>query len=205
MDRRFTTQGQKARIEERDDGTKTLIGTGAVFYREGNDGTEYRIGANVKERIAETAFDKALERQDDARGLFNHEPDNLLGRVSSGTMRLFKRDDGLGYEIDLPDTQVGRDVAESIKRGDLTGSSFAFTVDESDWIRADGMDVREIRSVSLFDTGPVTYPAYEGTTTGIRAEGDAEEAIKELEAIKQERRERVGRAKAAMARAKLDT
>ena len=64
------------------------------------------------------AFDRALAESDDVRGLFNHDPDNLLGRTSSGTMRLSVDKKGLLYETDPGDTNVGRDVVQHIKRGD---------------------------------------------------------------------------------------
>ncbi len=185
MERRFTSGGTSAKVETRDDGKKVLVGIGAVFYREGKEGTEYQLGRSVVERIADTAFDEALSRNDDARGLFNHNPDHLLGRVSSGTMRLRKEGDGLAYEIDLPDTQTARDVEASIERGDLTGSSFAFTVDRATWIEEEERDIRQIDSVKLFDVGPVTYPAYEGTTTGLRSDDDASEAMESLKRHKE--------------------
>ena len=55
------------------------------------------------------------------RALFNHERGALLGRTCSGTLRLSEDGTGLRYEIDLPDTTVGRDVAALLERGDLTG------------------------------------------------------------------------------------
>src|SRR5688572_16918348 len=64
----------------------------------------------------------------DARALFNHDPNMLLGRAGAGTLRLSTDARGLRYEIDIPDTTVGRDVATSIARGDLAGSSFAFSI-----------------------------------------------------------------------------
>ncbi|NIP69360.1 MAG: HK97 family phage prohead protease, partial [Planctomycetales bacterium] len=106
----------------------------------------------------------ALKESDDVRGLFNHDPSQLLGRTSSNTMRLSVDQRGLRYDIDVPDTRIGNDVVESIKRGDLSGSSFAFTVDTVEWQERDGMHIREIRGVHLYDTGPVTYPAYEATS-----------------------------------------
>lgn len=200
MERRFSSYGGPATVETREDGTRTISGVGAVFYRDGDTATEYRLARNIVERVAPDAFDRALADGDDARGLFNHDSNHLLGRVSSGTMRLSKGDDGLRYEIDLPDTQSGRDVAASIERGDLTGSSFAFVVDAVEWSEDGEDDVRTIKSVRLFDVGPVTFPAYEGTTTGVRSEGDADEAIASRDEWRSKRRQRNARAKAARAR-----
>lgn len=200
MERRYT-KAAAATIETREDGGKTLVGLGAVFYTPGVEGTEYRLGRGMVERIAPEAFDRALSDGDDARGLFNHDSNHILGRVSSGTMRLSKVAEGLRYEIDLPDTQAGRDVAESVDRGDLTGSSFAFRVESVDWTEEQEVNVRTIRSVELFDTGPVTYPAYLSTTTGIRAESEADEAWEGLQNHK--RRQREHRAKSMQMRARI--
>ena len=87
-------------------------------------------------------------------------------------MRLSVDKTGLRYEIDVPDTTIGKDVAESITRGDVTGSSFAFIPTKVEWTRDDKrrVDVRTIMDLDLIDTGPVTYPAYDGTTTGMRSD-----------------------------------
>lgn len=178
MERRMTPAGE-IRVENRDDGGKMLVGYGAVFYREGEAGTEYRLAEDVVERISPTAFKRALDEKQDARGLFNHDPNMLLGRAAAGTLRLSTDSRGLRYEIDLPDTQTGKDVAASISRGDLTGSSFSFRINGKSGQRfekAKGYDVRHIVDVDLYDVGPVTFPAYEGTTTAVRS-GDCGDAI----------------------------
>lgn len=170
MERRFSPKDSApVTIHKRADGSRMVVGYGAVFYRDGHPGTEYQLWDNLYERIAPGAFQRALAERDDARGLFNHDPSHLLGRVSAGTMRLTADEKGLRYEIDLPDTQVGRDVAVSIERGDLTGSSFAFVPRKQTWIEGEDRDIRQIDDLELYDTGPVTYPAYEATSTGLRS------------------------------------
>ena len=164
-------------IETRSDGKPTAVGYAAVFHDPKDEGSEYKLGRNIRERIAATAFNRALNESHDARALFNHDPNHLLGRVGAGTLRLSVDQRGLKYEIDLPDTQAGRDVAESIKRGDLKGSSFSFSIPPGgeEWREGKGEpSVRTIKDVNLFDVGPVTYPAYEATTTGLRNEGGDE-------------------------------
>lgn len=203
MERRITSGGQACRLEARADGGKTAIGYGAVFYREGEAGTEYQLGKGVVERVDAKAFDKALQRGDDVRALFNHEPDHLLGRSTSGTLRLAVDGDGLRYEIDLPDTQAGRDVATSIERGDLSGSSFSFNVERADWQEENGRDVRVIRDVRLFDVGPVTFPAYTATSTALRSEGDDAEAEAERAAWKASQQQTARAKFAKTARARL--
>ena len=178
MERRMTPAGE-IKVETRADGGKTLAGYAAVFHRDGDAGTEYRLGPDIVERIAPTAFNRALQEKHDARALFNHDPNMLLGRAGAGTLRLSVDPRGLRYEIDIPDTQVGKDVATSIARGDLSGSSFAFSIKGKDGQRFEkgkDYDVRHILDVDLYDVGPVTYPAYEGTTTGLRS-GDCSGAF----------------------------
>ena len=165
--------GGNVGIEERDGGGKRIVGHAAVFY-DGSRGTEYELWPGTFERVMPGSFDKALG--DDVRGLFNHDSNAILGRTKSGTMRINVDAKGLRYEIDVPDTTVGRDVSESIRRGDVTGSSFGFQITDEQWLKVDGKRVREIRGVRLFDAGPVLFPAYEGTSTGVRAEGSIEEA-----------------------------
>lgn len=168
-ERRMTPSGSIA-VETRENGTKAVTGYAAVFHRETDPGTEYQLAKDFKERIAPSAFNRALNEKHDARALFNHDPNMLLGRVGAGTLRLSADGVGLRYEIDLPDTQVGRDLAESIARGDLTGSSFAFRVVKQSFSKGDKHDIRNIEDVDLLDVGPVTYPAYKSTTTGLRSE-----------------------------------
>ncbi len=175
-ERRFTSRG-KVTIQTREDKSRVIVGYAAVFHRAADPGTQYELWEGVVERVAPQAFDRALRERDDARGAFNHDPNFILGRVSAGTMRLSVDSVGLRYEIDLPDTQAGRDTATSIERGDITGSSFAFIPRQTRWISgSEGEpEVRMLEDVELYDCGPVTYPAYESTTTGVRSSGDVEE------------------------------
>src|ERR1700728_2523684 len=96
---RFTqSQSKSTRLAKRSDGTSEICGYGAVFY-DGTPDTEYPMWPGAVERIMPGAFDRAL-REDDVRGLFNHDPNLLLGRTASGTMRLRVDDVGLWYSID---------------------------------------------------------------------------------------------------------
>lgn len=184
IERRFIpVSSGTMKIEQRADGGSVITGYAAVFYDQSDPGTEYMLYPGMRERILPGAFDRCIRERQDVAGLFNHAPDNLLGRVSSGTMRLSVDSRGLMYSIDLPDTQMGRDVAAMISRGDLKGSSFSFNVvrqslqynqsapDDSD---ADD-DIRELQDLDVMDVGPVVFPAYQSTTTGIRAIGDEAE------------------------------
>ncbi len=181
VERRFL-MGERAQIALRAQGegddadTPTIEGVAAVFY-DGTPETEYELpwGDSV-ERIMPGAFDRALKEKDDTRGLFNHNADKVLGRTASGTLRLSVDKVGLRYSIDPPNTQTASEVVTLIERGDVTGSSLAFKVTDEEWKTVDEVDIREIQGVRLFDVSPVTYPAYDKTTTGLRAESPCDEA-----------------------------
>jgi HK97 family phage prohead protease len=169
---RRSSHGAAVRMETREDGKPVIVGYAARYYDPADPGTEYRLWSDVVERIAPGAFDRAIA-EDDVRGLFNHRAEFVLGRKAAGTLRLSTDAKGLRYEIDPPDTQVARDLIESLKRGDISGSSFAFltradTVERS----ADGYVVT-LRDVELFDVGPVTYPAYTAAESGVRSDAGA--------------------------------
>lgn len=172
MERRYTApRTQPVRVETRADGTRTIQGHAAVYYRDGDPGTEFKLMDDLVERIEPGAFNRALTDADDVRALFNHDINQILGRTTAGTLRLNADDIGLRYEIDVPTTPQAEHVVSAIDRGDLTGSSFAFMVEDEEFIDTgeDQPDIRSISSVKLFDVGPVTFPAYESTSTALRA------------------------------------
>lgn len=156
------------RVVDTDKGTKKIIGRAAVFNKLSQD-----LGG-FKEKLDRKSFENCLKRCD-VRGLRNHDSNHLLGRTKSGTMRLWTEDDALYYDIDVPETQEGRDTTTLINRGDIDGSSFSFTIGEGGdrWERSGDEVIRTVNEVrDLFDVGPVTYPAYLQTSTGTRMLGE---------------------------------
>lgn len=173
------------RMETGEDGTRTINGHGAVF------GVWSENLGGFREMIHPGAFDEALANSD-CRCLFNHDPNYPLGRTSSGTLRLSIDGKGLAYACDLPDNANGQNLSVSIDRGDITQSSFAFTLDYLDertqdnpegafeWRFLDGAWEHHIYRVKeLFDVAPVTYPAYK--------EADVRSAVNSLERAKEMR------------------
>ena len=121
------------------------------------------IGNWFREQIAPGAFAKAI-LTDDVRALINHDESLILGRNVAGTLRLSEDAKGLAIEVDTPDTQYARDLAVSMKRGDVTQMSFGFQSLREEWDETDpNMAVRTILEASLFDVSIVTYPAYDDT------------------------------------------
>lgn len=142
-----------------------IAGYAAVFNRMSQD-----LGG-FKEIILPGAFDAVLRSAPDVVALFNHDSNQILGRTSAGTLELSTDAQGLWYTITPPESR--KDILESIERGDVTGSSFAFTIpkDGDEWRSGDdGKPVRHVRTIGrLFDVGPVVSPAYADTTAAKRS------------------------------------
>lgn len=188
-ERRFSAG--KVQLVKRDGEKPGLTGYGAVFYKAGDPSTEYQLWSDTYERIMPGAFDRAM-REDDVRSLFNHDSNIVLGRNRAGTLKLSVDEKGLKYDVTPPDTQLCRDqVLTPIERGDVSGSSFMFVPLRTVWVEEvrDGRTFyfRNLEDVQLWEVGPVVFPAYEGTTTGLRAAGDLAELKASLDDYKVQR------------------
>lgn len=150
-------------VEVRAAGRK-IEGYAAVFG-------EPTIIADFSETVAAGAFTETLRSGGDVLALVDHDPGRLIGRTKNGTLRLAEDQRGLSFSIDVPDTQLGRDVLAMAERGDLGGASFGFRV-----LR--GGDAWEGRNrtllrVELIDVGPViAFPAYPQTSVSARSKGE---------------------------------
>jgi HK97 family phage prohead protease len=170
------------RIQDNDAGGKTLVGYAAVFDRWSEDLGFFR------EIIRAGAFRKTLSDGADVRALFNHDPNFVLGRTKSGTLRLEEDERGLRIEGDLPDTQMVRDLVISpIERGDIDQMSFGFRSVKDEW--NEDYTERELLEVQLFDVSAVTFPAYPQTEVGVRVIGEQWDAAEVRSAAMAERRE----------------
>jgi HK97 family phage prohead protease len=163
-------------LSEGQSGPPKIAGYAAVFNMRSD-----LLGGYFVEIIAPGAFDEVLTQ--DTRGLFNHDPNYLLGRTTSGTLRLTTDARGLAYEIDTPDTLTIRDlVVAPIARGDMSGSSFAMRVAPGGdtWHEEDGVVIRTIYKVAeLRDVGPVSFPAYPDSSAAQRSLDAWKQAQKE--------------------------
>jgi uncharacterized protein len=166
QERRFTV-ATELEVRARGD-ARTLTGYAAVFGRYSQD-----LGGFV-ERIMPGAFTKTIA-EGDVRALVNHDPSRILGRSrqGAGTLKLSEDSTGLHYEVSLPGTTAARDLAESVERGDVSGSSFAFSVvgpEGQEWgVTEQDYPLRSVLQARLFDVGPVTYPAYDATNEAVAA------------------------------------
>lgn len=115
------------------------------------------------ESIARGAFDELLGS--DVLATVNHDPNQVLGRTSSGTLKIGSDSHGLSYRVDLPDTRLAHDTWQLVKRGDMRGASFLAALGKYD--RTAGGVVH--RSFSrLLDVSIVTTPAYDSATAVAR-------------------------------------
>jgi uncharacterized protein len=162
--RTFSLRPMVVRSGEGAEESTLLRGYAAVF----NEPSEEMWG--FIEQIAPGAFGQSIG-EDDIRALWNHDSNYVLGRNKAGTLRLWEDEHGLGIEIQLPDAQWAKDLAVSIRRGDVDQMSFGFIVpDEGDRWDMDGEQLRRtLTRVKLFDVSPVTFPAYPQTTVGVRS------------------------------------
>ncbi len=121
-----------------------------------------------KEIVRKGTFTETI-KLDDIRALFNHDPNYVLGRNKAGTLELEEDEIGLRVVITPPDTSWANDLIKNLRRGDISQMSIGFIVLEDTWGTQDGIDIREIKKVQLFDVSIVTYPAYTQTDVGVRA------------------------------------
>jgi len=166
---------------------KTLRYTGNVQYRADGDAMPTEFGGIAavvgittdlkyfEERIEKGAFDNALKKDYDIRCLFNHESELILGRTKANTCKVFVNADGNLEYTWTPDYEnpLHVQVARSIMRGDITQSSFAFTVADRSWEKSDkygDLSLHVIKEIDeLYDVSPVTYPAYVDTEAEARS------------------------------------
>lgn len=121
------------------------------------------------ESIDKRAFDDVIDS--DVRGLFNHDPNIVLGRTKSGTMKIILNDKELRYKIKYnPNDPDHVRVMEKVKRGDIAQSSFAFQAKEDKWDVRNGKDHRHVTKLKKWaDVSPVTYAAYDNTNVAARS------------------------------------
>lgn len=176
----------------------TISGYAVVFYRAGDPGTEYELwpstgnGRGAVERIMPGALDKSVA-EIDCRAFWNHDSSIVLGRESSGTLKLTLDSVGLKYQITCGSSPAAQNALEAVRRGDVDGSSFGFQVNKPDgerWITpVSGPEVRELWSISVYEVSPVAMPAYTGTSAVVRSESDRNEFDRLADRARQHRME----------------
>jgi hypothetical protein len=163
LELRSTTQGSK----------RSITGYAATWDTPFSKQMTRAMG--FSERIARGAFSRALREKQDVICTRDHDPKQLLGRVSNGTLQLSEDSKGLRFSCDCPDTQAARDLHTLIQRGDIKGCSFSFIPTKERWGKEKNRDngnlqaTREIQDCDLLDVSCVAQPAYDvGTSVDAR-------------------------------------
>ena len=155
-----------------------------------------------REVIAPEALDGIIEKSDCLMLLEHNRSKGVLARskYGKGSLSLEVDDNGLKFRFTCPNTAVGDEAYEGVKRGDYQNCSFAFVADQDEWTKKDnGEYLRTIRSFKYIkDCSIVAEPAYGATSVSCRSfdefkaeeERQANEAkILEAEKIEAEQRE----------------
>jgi HK97 family phage prohead protease len=195
---------QKDYIENIDGAERRTISSAMEVREEGDK--KYFIGTGIlynaiadlgffSEEVLPGAADDVL--QDDVRGLLNHDSNLVLGRTASGTMSLEATGTGVNYRIAYnPEDPDHISAYQKVKRGDISQSSFAFSVKDDKWETRNGKDHRIIVKIArLYDMSIVTYPAYQNTTVAARS----------IEGIKKEVEERSKSMNKELAEKRIET
>ena len=174
---RATVQMDEIGVRASQDGESVIVGRAAPF---GQWSQELRSrNRRFRERIAPTAFDRALAGGD-VLALWQHDTSMPLARTRSGTLRLWKSETGLHFEMQpAAETSWGRDALAAVRAGLVDSMSFGFRVSPSGMIEARGDDdvyERTLLDVDLREISIVTHPAYPGTTAQVRSEPDEDDA-----------------------------
>jgi len=161
------------------DASRKIKGYAIVFNVKSQD-----LGG-FREIIKPEAVDRTLREALDVRALVDHDTGKVIGRTRAGTLELRKDKTGLRVNIDPADTTAGRDVLESVRRGDISGMSFAFRTLTDDWRMEDGEAIREVSDMTISEISIVSFPAY--TQTSAQVTRDTEVAVRSLQAFRESR------------------
>ena len=145
---------------------RKVTGYAALFNSDADLG-EFR------ERIAPGAFRSSLAANRNIRALYNHDSGAVLGTTQGNTLELREDAKGLAFSLELPNTTVGNDVAELVRRGDVSGCSFGFRVKQGGdrWEIRSGVSVRTLLDVDLAEITLTADPAYTDTEIALRSMG----------------------------------
>lgn len=178
----------EVRAEEREDGTGIITGRPIVYE------AETVIGDYFKEIISRGALDGT--DLTDVRFLVNHNTEMIplaRSRRNNGnsTMQLSVDYEGLTIEtlLDIENNNDARALFSAVKRGDITGMSFMFSVTDEEWENLDSeLPTRRIKSIgSVIEVSAVTWPAYEQTDINARNKEALESARSAVETARNQR------------------
>jgi HK97 family phage prohead protease len=156
--------------------SRTIFGTATVFN------SSYDMGWYDEEMSSDSLNEADMK---DVVALFNHDMNMVLARTSSGTLKLNVTGNAMEYEFEAPNTSLGNDLLEMVKRGDVYQSSFAFTVEKESWQEREGSKPKRIiRSIKkVYDVSPVTYPANPDTMVAKRSYDATKQIDEDLQKV----------------------
>ena len=178
----------EVRAEEQDGG-RIITGRPIVY------GSETDIGF-FREIIDQGALDEA--DLTDVRFLVNHNTDMIplaRSRRNNGNSTMKMSVDMMGLNLDFVklDTENNMDARalySAVERGDITGMSFMFTIEDEEWQDLDtDSPLRRIKKIGkVYEVSAVTFPAYEATEINARDKAALESAqAATLESVRQSR------------------
>jgi uncharacterized protein len=149
-----------------------LVGYASIFDATADLG-------DFTETVKPGAFARSLASGSNVRALYDHKRDAVLGTTRAGTLKLSEDHRGLRFELALPDTSVGRDLAVLVERGDVAGASFGFRVAAGGdrWEHRTGKPHRELLAVTLAEITLTADPAYADTEVAKRSMPTAYSAL----------------------------
>ena len=174
-------------IKRSDDTSRLVEGTAIVFDSNSED-------MGFIERILPTAINEDVIKKSDVFAYLNHDASRGVlarSRYGNGSLQLDLQEDGLHYRFDAPQTPLGDELLSYLTRGEITTSSFAFSLPKEGgdrWYRSeDGVLHRDILKIErLYDVSPVFTPAYEATSVMKRKLDEIQAIEEKLDALRKE-------------------
>lgn len=149
-------------VEIKQDGQK-IVGYAAVY----NSLSENFGG--WRERILPGAFNRSIADGHLIRALVNHDGAQVLGHTHNNRLKLNPDENGLAIEIDPVETSYGKDAIINLQEDNINKMSFAMICRKENWVEEDGLEIREIVDVDLFEVSILTVdPAFPDTSVGLR-------------------------------------
>jgi HK97 family phage prohead protease len=147
-----------------DNEQKFVDGVGVIYDK------EVELWDGYFERIDKNAFKECLSKNPEIKSFFNHDPNYVLStNTSNPALVISDLGDGLFFSSPIPDTSYGRDLEENLKRKNVIGASFTFSVNRDNvTVDEKGCYHRTILDATIYEVGPVTNPAYVQTQVSLR-------------------------------------
>jgi len=147
------------------DGSRIISGNAVVYNSLSSDMRGWR------ERIAPGAFTKSLASNKELFILYGHDINQVLGRVSTGTATVTDTRTALTFTCKLGNTSFANDVADMLKRGDVSQCSFGFSniAGTDTWTEENNVLIRTVTKATLFEISLVPLPAYPSSSVGLRS------------------------------------